>query len=116
MFIELSTLNLAKGLIILIIVNITLGSFSALFNQAFDWKKLFQGIIKGTIIAICFFATYYAGHLNPDIIAVNVNGEEVNLLTACYLILFSGFVFYAGQVSVKFVSLIKGHITIGEGK
>jgi len=116
MFIELSTLNLAKGLVILIVVNIVLGSFSALFNQAFDKKKLFQGIIKGIIIAFCFFATYYAGFINPDIIAVNVNGEEVNLLTACYLILLSGFVFYATQVSVKFVDLIKGHIDIGEGK
>ena len=116
MFIELSTLNLAKGLVILIVVNIILGSSSAWFNQVFEWKKLYQGLIKGTIIAICFFATYYAGYINPDIIAVNVNGEEVNLLTACYMILLSGFVFYATQVSIKFWTFIKGKISIGEGK
>ena len=80
-----SIIHLAVGLVLLVAVNIVLGSLNALFDGSFDKVKLRNGIIKGIIVAACFIAFYMAGYLNPDIIAIEVDEQTVNLMTASNL-------------------------------
>lgn len=56
-----SIIHLAVGLVLLVAVNIVLGSLNALFDGSFDKVKLRNGIIKGIIVAACFIAFYMAG-------------------------------------------------------
>ena len=91
-----SIIHLAVGLVLLVAVNIVLGSLNALFD----------GTIKGIIVAACFIAFYMAGWLNPDIIAIDVDGQTVNLMTASNLALLTAYVLYAKDVFVKLKNLI----------
>lgn len=113
---DIGTLYLAIGLIILIIVNIVLGSLNALFVDEFDRRKFFIGLAKGAIVVLCFAATYLVGYLNPTIIAVEVNGTEVGVLTAVYLVVLAGYYYYAKQVLEKLAAIIKGDIYTNEKK
>lgn len=101
-----SIIHLAVGLVLLVAVNIVLGSLNALFDGSFDKVKLRNGIIKGIIVAACFIAFYMAGYLNPDIIAIEVDGQTVNLMTASNLALLTAYVLYAKDVFVKLKNLI----------
>ena len=100
-----SIIHLAVGLVLLVAVNIVLGSLNALFDGSFK-VKLRNGIIKGIIVAACFIAFYMAGWLNPDIIAIDVDGQTVNLMTASNLALLTAYVLYAKDVFVKLKNLI----------
>jgi hypothetical protein len=110
----MDTLNLAIGLIILIIVNIVLGSLDALFTSTFDKTKFKLGLLKGLVAVACFMATYFVGYLNPDIVAVNINGTAVNVLVGVYLIVMAAYIWYAKEVLTKLSTLIKAKITIAE--
>ena len=110
----LDALRLGLGLLTLIAVNIILGSIDALLSGAFDPGKCRRGIIKGIIVALCFAATYLVGWINPDVLAVTINGQSVNLLTAVYLVIMAGFLFYAKEVIAKLTSFIYGKLAIGE--
>lgn len=105
-----SIIHLAVGLVLLVAVNIVLGSLNALFDGSFDGSfdkvKLRNGIIKGIIVAACFIAFYMAGYFNPDIIAIEVDGQTVNLMTASNLALLTAYVLYAKDVFVKLKNLI----------
>lgn len=101
-----SIIHLAVGLVLLVAVNIVLGSLNALFDGRFDKVKLRNGTIKGIIVAACFIAFYMAGWLNPDIIAIDVDGQTVNLMTASNLALLTAYVLYAKDVFVKLKNLI----------
>ena len=113
-----SIIHLAVGLVLLVAVNIVLGSLNALFDGSFDKVKLRNGIIKGIIVAACFIAFYMAGYLNPDIIAIEVDEQTVNLMTAsnlakavenlrqAHLALLTAYVLYAKDVFVKLKNLI----------
>lgn len=101
-----SIIHLAVGLVLLVAVNIVLGSLNALFDGSFDKVKLRNGIIKGIIVAACFIAFYMAGYLNPDIIAIEVDEQTVNLMIASNLALLTAYVLYAKDVFVKLKNLI----------
>ena len=47
-----------------------------------------------------------AGYLNPDIIAIEVDEQTVNLMTASNLALLTAYVLYAKDVFVKLKNLI----------
>ena len=47
-----------------------------------------------------------AGWLNPDIIAIDVDGQTVNLMTASNLALLTAYVLYAKDVFVKLKNMI----------
>ena len=59
-----------------------------------------------TVVALCFAATYFVGWANPDVLAVSINGQSVNLLTAVYITIMAGFLFYAKEVSQNRVDII----------
>lgn len=110
----LCALRLGLGLLVLIAVNIILGSINAILSKEFDRGKFLRGIIKGVIVALCFAATYLVGWLNPDIMAVTINGQSVNLLTAVYLVIMAGFLFYAQEVIRKLAAFVCGKLDVGE--
>lgn len=107
-------LRLGLGLLTLIAVNIILGSIDALLSATFDPGKCRRGIIKGIIVAMCFAATYLVGWINPDVLAVTINGQSVNLLTAVYLVIMTGFLHYTKEVITKLASIVYGKMAIGE--
>lgn len=105
---NIDIISLSVGLAILIIVNIVLGSVNALFERSFDWAQFRRGLGKGFVVSMCFLLVYGVGWLNPDVVAVSIDGTDVNLLTAVHMILMAGFLVYAKEVCVKLGTLIKG--------
>jgi len=103
-----SILTLGGSLLILICVNIILGSVGSLFQKQFDKTKLFQGIIKGLVVTACFVAVIYVGKLTPNIIVINVNGINVDLSTATHMLMLSSYIFYGKEVLVKLSSFVSG--------
>lgn len=103
---EIAIVRLAVGLVLLVAANVVLGSLHALFDGTFDKVKLRNGIIKGVIIAACFIAFYVAGRLNPDIVAIELEGEVVNVATAANLAMITAYVLYAKDVFAKLSKLV----------
>ena len=113
--IDMNLVYLGIGLIVLMLCNILMGSIDALLTQEFNKKKFLQGVIKAVVVVICFILTYFVGLLNPNVVAISVNGEMVNVLTAMNLVVLAGFTWYAKEVFIKLATFIKGKIDIGEG-
>ena len=112
----LSVINLGIGLVLLMCINIVLGSIDSIFKQSFDKKKFTQGLLKSFIIALCTMGIYGVGYLNPDVIAMNINGQDVNLLTTIYILIMSGFVLYAKQCVEKLSKIILGEKALEDTK
>lgn len=112
----LSVINLGIGLVLLMGINIVLGSIDSIFTKSFDKKKFGQGLLKSLVVALCAVGLYGIGYLNPNVIAVNVDGQSVNLLTATYLVIMSAFVLYAKQCIDKLSKLLLGGKTVEEVK
>lgn len=100
-------LNLAGGLLVLIISNILLGSVDALLNKTFNTVAFFKGVGKGTIIILATAGVYFAGTLNPDIVAITLGGQELTILSAINLLILTGYFFYAKQVLEKLAVIFK---------
>jgi len=94
------------GLLILMSVNIVLGSIGSLFVGHFNARRFCKSLVKSGIIILCFIATYYAGYLNPDIIAISVGDVEANVMTALNLIVLFGYYHYAKQVIEKLAAML----------
>lgn len=103
-------LHLGAGLILLVVVNIVLGSVGAWLGGKFDGGKLWRGLVKGVVIALCIGAAWLAGWLNPDILAVDLGGTAVNLSAAVTLLLTAAFAFYGAQVVKKIGALFGGKV------
>lgn len=114
--IDIQTLHLGIALIIFMITNIMLGSMNAIATGEFNKKIFLQGIIKASVVVLSFVLIYIAGLLTTDIVVININGEEVNVLTAIYFLLLGGFLFYVKEVVLKLKDKINSKIDIGEGK
>lgn len=110
----IDVIRLGLGLLLLIAVNIVLGSIDAWLSGQFDKPKLLRGICKGAVVALCFAVTYLVGWLNPEVVAISINGQAVTLLTAVYLIIMAGFLFYAAEVIGKLAGFVKGKVKVGE--
>jgi len=114
--IDIKLIDITIGLIFLIIANIGLGASEAkLLFDNFDWKKLRQGVFKAIIIIVSAYLMYIAGKLNPDIIAINIEGQELNLMTAIQIVLVGGFVFYGNECIKKLKLAVNSKINTGEG-
>jgi hypothetical protein len=101
-------LVLGASLLGLVIINIILGSVTGLFQQQFDKVKFFYGILKGIIVTACFIGVCYIGKLTPDIIVINVNGQDVSLYDGTYMLMMGSYVWYGKEVLVKLSGFVKG--------
>jgi hypothetical protein len=61
-----------------------------------------------------FAATYLVGYLNPNIVAVEVNGVQVSVKTGIDLVVLAGYYHYAKQVIEKLTEIIKGDLFVSE--
>lgn len=111
---DIQMFNLGIGLIGLIIINILLGSITSIIEKKFDKAKFLQGLVKGLIVTISFVGVYEIGALNPNIIVINANGQDLNLMTGIYIIVFTGFAFYAKQVFSKLATFVNGNFEVAE--
>ena len=84
----------------------TVYALSLIHIWTFDRIKCRNGVIKGIIIAACFVAFYVAGRLNPDIVAIDIDGETVNVATAANLAMVTAYVLYAKDVFSKLSKLV----------
>ena len=109
-------LRLGLGLVLLAATNIALGTVNALFATKFSISRFRQGIMKVGIIILCFFATGFVGLLNPDIASIQINGMEVDVLTALHLTVLVGYYHYARQVMSKLSELLSARDTKGNGE
>ena len=94
-FLDMASIRLAVGLVLLIAANIALGSINAIIACEWDLVKFRNGCIKGGVIALALIAVYFAGYLNPDLMVVEVSGQTVNLMTAVSLVMLAAFTAYA---------------------
>lgn len=107
-FIDQQSLLLGGSLLILVIVNIILGSISGLFKQQFDKTKFCHGLIKGSIIVICFCLVLIVGKANAGILVVNVNDQTVDLATATQMLMTTSYAWYGLEIYKKMTGLLSG--------
>jgi len=102
------SLLLGGSLLVLVIVNIILGSVSSIFQQKFDKTKFWQGLVKGVIIVFCFVLVIIIGKLNSDIVVVNVNDQTLDLATATRMLMLSSYAWYGKEVYIKMTGFLTG--------
>lgn len=105
-FLDMASIRLAVGLVLLIAANIALGSINAIIACEWDLVKFRNGCIKGGVIALSLIAVYFAGYLNPDLMVVEVDGQTVNLMTAVSLAMLAAFTAYAVDVLKKLKDML----------
>lgn len=113
---DLSIINLGVGLVLLMGVNIFLGSIDSIFTKSFDWKKFKLGLLKSFSVIVCAFIMYIVGWLNPNVVAINIDGQAITLLMAIYMVIMTAFVTYAKQCIDKLSKLLLGGKTVEEVK
>ena len=102
----IAIIKLGCGLLLLIAANIALGSIRAVLARDWNQKTFFNGLIKAGIAIGAFAAVYLAGWLNPELIVAEIGGKTVNLEAAVYLVLLTGFVYYAAEVLKKLKNVL----------
>ena len=103
---DMTTIRLAAGLILVILANISLGSTGAIIEGDWDKVKFRNGCIKGGVISVALIAVYFAGYLNPDLMVVDIDGQTVNLMTAVSLVMLAAFTAYAVDVIKKLKDML----------
>lgn len=102
----IAALRLGGGLLCLIFSHIAIGSIRAIITREWNWKTFWNGVIKGVIVIVSFVAVWFAGWLNPDLVIVEIDGQTVNLEMAVYMVLLSGFTYYAIMVIKKLKDIV----------
>lgn len=110
--IDQNTLYLGISLLILICINIVLGSVNGIFQQQFDKVKLGMGVVKGFVVSLCFYLILVVGQLNPNILLVQINDQNVSLSTATYLLMLSGYIYYGKECLIKLSGFVTGKYKI----
>lgn len=103
---DMTTIRLAVGLILVILANIALGSTGAIIEGDWDKVKFRNGCIKGGVVAVALIAVYFAGYLNPNLMVVDIDGQTVNLMTAVSLVMLAAFTAYAVDVIKKLKDML----------
>jgi hypothetical protein len=95
-------------LAIAIIVNTVLGSLIANRKNKFSWKKLFRGLLKSIIIALCMLAFCLTLELVPAIlsrIGINVPEDIITVLEMA-IMLFTAYKKYITDCIDKFKTIL----------
>lgn len=114
MILDSNIITLGGSLLGLVCINIILGSITSFFNQQFDKRKFWVGLLKGAIVTVSFVGVCYIGKLTPDIIVINVNGQDVSLYDGTYLLILSSYLWYSKEVLIKLSSFVGGKYKVDE--
>jgi hypothetical protein len=60
-------------------------------------------VVTASFIGVCVI-----GKLTPEIIVINVNGQDVSLYDGTYLLMLSSYLWYSKEVLVKLSSFVSG--------
>lgn len=100
-------INVLLGLMALIVANILFGTSLAKIKKEFSKKKLLTGVFKAFCVIVGTLLMYACAFLNPDILAIELNGSLVNLETAMKVVFMAGIVYYATQDITKLQKILK---------
>lgn len=89
------------------LANVFLGATLAKFKENFNKQNLVNGLFKIICIVVAVGFMYLCSYLNPDIMALNVSGTDINLIEGIRLIGIAGIVYYGGKSLKKLADLIK---------
>lgn len=108
--------KLSISLILFMIVNILLGAGLAYVEGAdkFDPKKLGKGALKALIIAAAIIGIYYAGTFVPDMIVINLDGQDFTTLTALTFVFKGAILLYAYKAFTNLIAILKLKTTVTE--
>ncbi|MCI9434084.1 MAG: hypothetical protein HFI86_02245 [Bacilli bacterium] len=106
--------NIIIGLICVMTSNIFLGTSLATLKKNFNKTTFINGIVKALLIVVSVVAMYLCSFLNPDIMVANVNGQDVNLISAMELLFIAGIMLYGFKSLVKLRDLLKLKTNIEE--
>ena len=102
------------GLICVMASNILLGASLSKFKEEFSKEVLFKGIFKAICICLGVSLVYLCGYLNPNILAVNIEGVSVNLVDALRILFTGGIMYYGCQCILKIKDILKVDTTVDE--
>jgi len=110
MVFTISVIKLAVGVLLFMVANIMAGSYQAWAEGKFDKVTMLKGVKKALIILIGFGFVYGGGLLNPDVLVMDVNGTEVNIMTAIYSGALLAFVAYGKQAIEKLFKIVMSNV------
>ena len=106
--------NIIIGLVSVMFANILLGATLSKCKDNFNKEILFKGIFKAVCVCAGVFLIYVCGYLNPTILAININGADVNLIDALELVFTAGIMFYGCQAIIKLKEMLTLKMEIKE--
>ena len=110
------TILLAVGLLMLVGINVALGTWNSKINGTFDEVKFWNGIKKGCVVAVCFAAFYLVGQIEPGYTVIEINERTFTVGTAADILMTSAYVLYAKDVFDKLYKMIIGETPGAEQK
>lgn len=98
--------ELIIGLICVMGANIIFGSTKNSLLEGFDFKKFIKGLIKAVLIALGMALIYVAGYYNPQIMAINIGGVDMNLMQGIEAIIIAGIMGYGYKALINAKDLL----------
>lgn len=105
--IDMEMVKIAFALLLLIGANILLGSTNAFMARQFDKTKFINGIIKGSVIAVSIVMVYAAGLLIPNIVIMQIDGQNVTLVMALGMLFVAAIIAYGQEDIGKIATFFK---------
>lgn len=102
------------GLVCVMFANILLGATLSKCKDNFSWNTLFKGVFKAVCVCLGVALIYLCGYLNPSILAVNIDGANLNLMDALRLVFTAGIIFYGYQDIMKLKEMLNLKIEVEE--
>ena len=106
--------NIILGLISVMVANILLGATLSKCKDNFNWNTLFKGVFKAVCVFLGVGLMYLCGYLNPEILAVNIDGMDLNLVDALRMVFTAGIMFYGYQGILKLKEMLTLKIEVKE--
>lgn len=94
------------GLICVMISNILLGCSLATIKKEWNKDKFFNGLFKAFFIVISCILLYLCSYLNPDVLIINIDGNNLNLIDGMKAIFIAGIVLYGYNDLIKLKEIL----------
>ena len=106
--------NIIFGLLCVMIANILLGSSIAKLKKEWNREKFIEGIFKMIFILLGCILMYICSCLNPNILVVNLDGNNLNLIDGMNTLFESGIVLYGFKDIIKLKDILSVKTKINE--
>ncbi|MBQ6282301.1 MAG: phage holin family protein [Bacilli bacterium] len=89
------------GLICVMISNVLLGCSLATIKKEWNKNKFLNGLFKAFFIIISCILLYLCSYLNPNILIISIDGNNLNLIDGMKVIFISGISLYGYNDLIK---------------